>query len=162
MKRFVPLTLVTVALFFMSGCKSQPSNSAKNDEPVKKEVAESATVKIEYLTPESFQKKVFNYKGSEYKYLGDKPCIIDFYASWCGPCKMMAPTLQTVANEYKDKITVYKVDVDAQKELAAAFGISSIPTLLFCPQADKPQMSAGLLSKADLDRAIAEVLMVKK
>jgi thioredoxin len=162
MRKIIPLTLLALAMFYVSSCKSQPSNTPQNNEQAKNEIKESAIVQIEHLTHESFQTKVFNFKGSEYKFLGDKPCIIDFYASWCGPCKMMAPTLQTIANEYKDKITVYKVDVDAQKELAAAFGISSIPTLLFCPQTDKPQMSAGLLSKADLDQAIAEVLMVKK
>ena len=156
MKKLIPLIIVVIASIPLISCKSQPS---VNTSEKKTEIKEVAAVSIEHLTPSTFKSKIFDYEAKEYKFVGEKPCIIDFYASWCGPCKMMAPTLQTVAEEYKDKITVYKVDVDAQKELASAFGISGIPSILFCPKTEKPQMSSGLLSKADFDKAINEVLL---
>lgn len=158
MKKLIPVILIAIAALPGVSCKSQPKVE-NTKEVTASEKAESVSNAIEHLTPATFKSKVFNYESKTYKFEGDKPCIIDFYASWCGPCKVMAPTLQTVADEYKGKINVYKVDVDAQKELAQAFGISGIPTLLFCPKSEKPQMSSGLMSKADFDRAIKEVLM---
>jgi thioredoxin len=97
------------------------------------------------LTKEEFLNKVANYKESpnEWKYLGDKPAIIDFYASWCGPCKMLSPILDEIAGEYKDSIIVYKVNTEKEQELAAVFGIKSIPTLLFIPLNETPQMTQG-------------------
>ena len=92
-------------------------------------------MKTIHLTKEEFLKKVANYEANptEWKYLGDKPCIIDFYADWCGPCKMVAPILDELAKEYSDKIYIYKVDTEAERELASAFGIRSIPTMIFIP-----------------------------
>lgn len=156
MKKLIPIVLFATAILPISSCKSQPSVEKTENKTEKQEIT---GVKIEHLTPATFKSKVFDYEGSEYKFVGNKPCIIDFYANWCGPCKIMAPTLQTIAEEYKDKIIVYKVDVDAQKELASSFGITGIPALLFCPANAKPQMSQGLLSRADLDKAISEVLL---
>ncbi len=155
MKKNIPIILILLAASWISSCKSQNSESLNSNTSVN----ETSVVSIEHLTPKTFQSKVFDYQKEEYAFLGEKPCIIDFYASWCGPCKVMAPTLQTVAEEYKDKINVYKVDVDDQKELAASFGITGIPTLLFCSKNGKPQMSSGLLSKTDFDKAIQEVLL---
>lgn len=113
------------------------------------------------LTKEEFLKKVANYEESpnEWKYIGDKPCIVDFYADWCGPCKMIAPVLEQLADEYAGKIEIYKVDTEDQQELAASFGIRSIPSLLFCPMSGHPQMAKGALSKADLKKAINDVLL---
>ena len=88
----------------------------------------------EHLTKESFLEKVFNYEqNKEWKYTGDKPCIIDFYADWCGPCKMVAPVLEELSKEYDGKLYVYKIDTEAEQELASVFGIRSIPSLLFVP-----------------------------
>lgn len=154
MKKFIPIILFATVLIPLISCKSQPSEGT-----VKAENNNSKAVNIEHLTPATFKQKVFNYEAKEYAYLGEKPSIIDFYADWCGPCRVMAPTLQTIAEEYKDKITVYKVDVDEQKELASSFGITGIPSILFCPKGEKPQLSTGLLSKADFDKAINEVLL---
>ena len=93
--------------------------------------------------------------------LGSKPCIIDFYATWCGPCRKLAPILEEIAGEYAGKIDVYKIDVDKEPELATAFGVQSIPTLLFCPMKNQPQIAAGFMDKATLQKAIKEVLLVK-
>ena len=117
---------------------------------------------MEHLTKETFQKKVFNYGvNKDWKFEGDNPCIIDFYADWCGPCKMVAPVLEELAKEYENKLNIYKVDTEDQQELAAAFGIRSIPSMLFCPKDDKPQMAVGALPKDSIVKAIEDVLMVK-
>ncbi len=117
----------------------------------------------ELLTKETFLEKVFNFeKNKEWKFEGDKPAIIDFYADWCGPCKMIAPILEELSEEYKGKIDIYKVDTEVEKELSAAFAIRSIPSMLFIPMNEAPQMAQGALPKAELERIIKEVLKVKK
>lgn len=116
-----------------------------------------------HLTKAEFLQKVANYEANPDKwvYLGDKPCIIDFYADWCGPCKMVAPILEELAQEYDGQIYIYKVDTEAEMELASDFGIRSIPTLLFCPMGEAPQMAQGALPKDALKKAIDEVLLKK-
>ncbi|MDP1622583.1 MAG: thioredoxin [Bacteroidales bacterium] len=117
---------------------------------------------VEHLTKESFQEKVFNFEtNKEWKYEGTIPCIIDFYADWCGPCKMVAPVLEELAIEYSGKINIYKVDTEAEQELAGAFGIRSIPSMLFVPMKEQPQMSVGALPKDSLKKAISDVLLKK-
>jgi len=118
---------------------------------------------LEKLTNDTFKTKVFNYTESkEWKFEGDVPCLIDFYADWCGPCKAVAPILEEIAAEYDGKLNVYKVDTEAERELAGAFGIQSIPSLLFVPQDGQPQMAMGALPKETFERAIKEVLKVEK
>lgn len=114
-----------------------------------------------HLTREDFLNKVANYEKNpeKWEYLGDKPCLIDFYADWCGPCKAVAPVLEDLAGEYKSDIYIYKVDTEAEPELSAAFDIRSIPTLLFCPVGEDPQIAMGALPRATLKRAIDEVLL---
>lgn len=115
---------------------------------------------IEHLTKATFLEKVFNYEtNQEWKFEGNLPCIIDFYADWCGPCKMVAPILEELAIEYQDKINIYKIDTEAEQELAGAFGIRSIPSMLFIPVDGQPQMSVGALPKETLKKAIGEVLL---
>ena len=117
----------------------------------------------ENLTRETFLEKVFNYtENKDWKFEGDKPALIDFYADWCGPCKMLAPILEELSEEYGEKINIYKIDTEAEQELAAAFGIRSIPSMLFCPMDAEPQMANGALPKAELERVIADVLKVEK
>jgi thioredoxin 1 len=115
-----------------------------------------------HLTNEQFKKMVFNYEvNKDWKYVGNKPCIIDFYADWCGPCRMMSPHLEEIAKEYSGKIIVYKVDTDKEQLLSAKLGIQSLPTLLFIPQNGKPQASMGVIPKESLVKAIHEVLLIK-
>ena len=115
---------------------------------------------MEHLTAETFKKKIFDYENNkEWKFEGDKPAIIDFYADWCGPCKMVAPVLEELSGEYDGKIDIYKVDTEAEQELAGAFGIRSIPSMLFVPMANQPQMSVGALPKDALIKAIGDVLL---
>jgi len=118
---------------------------------------------MEHLNKQTFIKKVFDFENNkEWKFEGDKPCLIDFYADWCGPCKMVAPVLEELSKEYDGVIDIYKVNTEQEMELSAAFGIRSIPSLLFCPKDDQPQMAMGALPKNDLENAIKQVLKVDK
>ncbi|HPE55362.1 MAG TPA: thioredoxin [Bacteroidales bacterium] len=115
---------------------------------------------MEHLTKQTFFDKVFNYEqNKEWKFEGDKPCIIDFYADWCQPCKMVAPILEELSEEFKGQIDIYKVDTEAEQELAAAFGIRSIPSLLFVPKDAQPQMAMGALPKDTFVQVINDVLL---
>ncbi|MDZ7806281.1 MAG: thioredoxin [Gracilimonas sp.] len=116
----------------------------------------------EHLTKESFLKKVFDYENNqEWNYKGDKPAIIDFYADWCGPCKMVAPIIEELSEEYEGLVDIYEIDTEAEQELAAVFGIRSIPSILFIPVDGQPQMAAGALPKAQFINLIEEKLEVK-
>ncbi len=116
---------------------------------------------VEHLTKTTFQEKVFNYEqNSEWKFEGERPCIIDFYADWCGPCKMVAPILDEISEEYAGKVDIYKVNTETEQELAGAFGIRSIPSMLFVPVDDKPQMAVGALPKDSIVKAMNDVLNV--
>ncbi|WP_319270389.1 thioredoxin [uncultured Draconibacterium sp.] len=118
---------------------------------------------LEHLTKETFKEKVFNFEtNKEWKYEGEKPCLIDFYADWCGPCKMVAPVLEELQSEYGDSIVIYKVNTEEQQELAGMFGVQSIPSLLFVPQDGQPQMAMGALPKQTFEKAISDVLKVEK
>ena len=118
---------------------------------------------LEHLTKETFKEKVFNWEvNKEWKYEGTKPCMIDFYADWCGPCKMVAPILEELQKEYGENLVIYKVNTEEQQELAGMFGIQSIPSLLFVPQEGQPQMALGALPKPTFEKAITDVLKVNK
>jgi thioredoxin 1 len=117
----------------------------------------------EKLSKQDFLDKVFNYESNkEWQYEGDLPAVIDFYADWCGPCKMIAPVIEQLSEEYKDRVRFYKVDTEAEQELAMAFGIQSIPSLLFIPMEGKPQMAAGALPKKTLQEVIDNELLKEK
>lgn len=116
----------------------------------------------ENLTKETFLQKVFDYENeTEWNYRGDLPAIIDFWAEWCQPCKMVAPILEELAQEYDGKLSVFKINTEEQQELAQAFGITSIPSLLFIPMDDKPQMAVGAYPKEQLYKIIKDVLKVE-
>ncbi len=118
--------------------------------------------KVEFLNEETFKSKVFNFEANkDWKFEGERPCIIDFYADWCQPCKMVAPILDELAGEYEGKIDIYKIDTEVERKLAGMFGIQSIPSLLFVPKEGQPQMSVGALPKDTFKKAIADVLKVE-
>jgi thioredoxin len=155
MKKMITLLLLT---FTIASC------GAKSDEINNNDTTQNEnTMKTVKLTKEDFLTKVANYETNpqEWIYLGEKPAIIDFYADWCGPCKMVAPILEELAGEYSEEIIIYKVDTEAEQELAAAFGIRSIPSILFIPMEGSPQMAQGALPKATLKEAINDVLLSK-
>ncbi|MBN2399372.1 MAG: thioredoxin [Candidatus Aminicenantes bacterium] len=118
---------------------------------------------MEKLDKNAFIEKVFDFeKEKEWKYRGSLPAIIDFYADWCGPCKMVTPILEKLAAEYDGKLAIYKIDTDKEQELAGAFGIQSIPSLLFIPVSGQPQMARGAMDRGSFEKVIADVLGVKK
>lgn len=117
------------------------------------------------LTEDEFKNKIFNFDDVpedgdlKWKFAGDKPAIIDFYADWCGPCKMVAPILEELSEEYGDKVDIYKVDTESETELSAMFQIRSIPTMLFIPMEGQPLMQTGALGKAKLKEIIEDKLV---
>ena len=121
---------------------------------------ETKLEQVKHLTSAEFKELVFNYEvDKEWKYRGTLPAIIDFYADWCGPCKIVAPILKELAEENSGKIVVYKVNTEEERELASVFGISSIPTILFVPMEGQPQGSLGAMPKQKFEKIITEVLM---
>ena len=159
MRKLFGATLV-LALIAFTACAGKTKEN-NQDVTTTKEEKKMGTI---HLTKAEFLTKVANYEANptEWKYLGDKPCIIDFYASWCGPCKTIAPILEDLAKEYDGQIYIYKIDTEKEQELAAAFGIHSIPTILFCPVGENPQMAQGAMPKDAFKQAIEEVLLKKK
>lgn len=118
--------------------------------------------KPEHLTLETFKEKVFDFEANkEWKFKGEIPAIIDFYADWCGPCKLVAPIMEELAQEYEGKVKFYKIDTEVERELAVMFGIRSIPSILFIPMEGQPQMTTGALPKENFVQMIEEVLKVK-
>ncbi len=120
-------------------------------------------MKLEHLTNETFKQKIFNFEANkEWKFEGDTPAIIDFYADWCQPCKVIAPILEELKEEYGEKLDIFKVNTEEQRELSSVFGIQSIPSLLFVPKEGQPQMAMGALPKETFKQAISEVLSVNE
>lgn len=143
---------MSVLLVVCGSACSANGNNKKNDK-----------MKTVSLTKADFLKKVYDFENSpsEWKYLGDKPALIDFYATWCGPCRTIAPILDELAAEYGDSIVIYKVNTEKEPELAALFGIRSIPTLVFVPMNGNPQAVQGAMGKADFKKAIDTLLLGK-
>ena len=149
--------ILSAVMVIVSCCRNSGGDNQQNTNNKEKKMQ---TI---HLTKSEFLAKVADYETSpnEWKYLGDRPAVIDFYASWCGPCKMIAPILEELAAEYGDSIYVYKINTEEEQELAAAFGIQSIPTLLFVPMEGVPQMAQGAMPKNALKEAIDKVLLNK-
>lgn len=118
---------------------------------------------VVYLTTEQFKQRVFDYSAErEWKYRGDKPCVIDFYTTWCGPCKRLAPIMEELSRTYCDRVVFYKVDTERERELAYRFQISSIPQVLYIPVEGKPVLLKGLYPKETIVKIIEEQLLTGK
>lgn len=163
--KYIIIALASVLVLASCNQNTNGSGQTVNNKEENKELnsqkSDNKMAKTINLTRADFLTKVANYEDSpeNWVYLGDKPCIIDFYADWCGPCKMVAPILEELAAEYEGQIYIYKVDTEAEQQLAADFGIRSIPTLLFCPVGESPQMAQGALPKDAFKQAISEILL---
>ncbi|MBN1758618.1 MAG: thioredoxin [Chitinispirillaceae bacterium] len=151
----VVVLILAIAGISLFGGKKGDNNSAK----------ESG---MEHLTLDSFKEKVCECgiggsgSNAEWKYKGDLPAVIDFYADWCGPCKMVGPVLEELSKEYEGRVNIYKIDTEDQQQLAAMFGIRSIPSILFIPLEGQPTMAAGALPKKEFVRIFREVLGVEE
>ena len=118
---------------------------------------------MEHLSKETFIEKIFDYEhNKEWDFKGSKPCIIDFYADWCAPCRMVSPILEQISKDYEGLVDVYKIDTEKQQELASIFGVKSIPSILFVPVGDTPRMSVGALPKESFEKAIDDIFKVQK
>ena len=151
MKKFLASFIVLFALLSTSCAQTKTETQKENASVIQ-------------MNKQMFLDKVFDYTtgATEWKYQGEKPAVIDFYATWCGPCRMVAPILKDLAKEYGDSIVIYKVDTDKEKELSMAMGIQSLPTIVFIPKTGQPQIIVGAADKATFRRAIDEVLLNKK
>jgi thioredoxin len=149
-------TIIIAAVILISGLSC--NNNAKTNNNVESKKVKK--MKVEHLTKDQFISNIFDYQTKkEWEFSGDQPILIDFYADWCGPCKALAPVLEEIAYEYNGKVKIYKINTEEQQELAAAFGIRSIPSLLFIPKDGKPQMAQGALPKDALKESIDRVLL---
>ena len=118
---------------------------------------------VVYLTTEQFKARIFDYKNEkEWSYKGDKPCVIDFYTTWCGPCKRLAPIMEEMSQKYCDQVVFYKADTERERELAYVFGINSIPQVLYIPVEGKPMLLKGLYPKEEIVTIIDEFLLKEK
>ena len=116
---------------------------------------------VVYLTTEQFRERVFDYKNEKtWQFRGDKPCIIDFYTTWCGPCKRLAPIMEELSQTYCGQVVFYKADTERERELAYVFGINSIPQVLYIPVEGKPMMLKGLYPKEEIVKIIEEFLLM--
>ena len=145
----------------VAGNSNQSASAGKADQTVAGNSNQSASAgKVQVLTASDFRKKIMDYEShpDEWVFAGSRPAIIDFYATWCGPCKMMAPMVESLAGKYAGKIDFYKVDIDQEPELASVFGIRSIPTFLFIPLKGNPTMQMGAMQKEDFEEIIGKVM----
>jgi len=157
--------LWTGLILAIVSCNQIPDRQGKTAMDIENEPALKTNApepgKPEYLTVETFKQKVWNYDTNpeEWIYNGEIPAIVDFYADWCKPCRMIAPIMEELAAHYEGRLKVYKVDTEAQRELAAVFQIRSIPSILFAPVSGKPAMQPGALSKEEYMRIIEEFVL---
>ena len=151
MKKTIFFSLVIISIAFSSCNAVNPGSKVESS---------SGNADVSALSNANFKKLVFNYDiNKEWKFEGNKPVIIDFYADWCPPCRKLSPLVEEIAKEYKGKIVVYKVDTDKEKELAQSLGITNLPTLLFIPIKGNPQVTLGLIPKETIVNKITGLLL---
>ena len=176
-KTFIGIAFLSIVWLSSCGGAAKPENnsstavtatsmagqSGTSSEATTDNNSASAEENVVQLTKAVFLDKIYDFEKDPKKWIfkGDKPCVIDFYADWCRPCKMVAPIMAELSEKYKGQITIYKVNVDKERELAQFFGIQSIPTVFFCPPTGDPQMTQGALPKETYEKVITEVLLKK-
>jgi len=168
MKRLSIIMIMVFSFAFFScsniqGNQEEKQVSIDDGKTEKGDNANQTKGEVEYLSYDTFLTKVWNFEANsqEWIYEGDVPCVIDFYADWCGPCKRVAPIMDDLADRYDGKVKIYKIDTDKEKELASAFGIRSIPSVLFVPMKGKPMMQTGALPKDQYIKIIEDELLNK-
>lgn len=159
MRRLNLIILLAGITFF--GCASSTDNKSAETKTTESTTSEDGKIHPEHLTYNSFKEKVWDFETypQEWTYLGAEPCIIDFYADWCKPCKIVAPIMEELANDYDGKIKIYKVDTQTERELASIFQITGIPAILFVPKDGQPMKQAGAMSKDYYEKVINEFLL---
>ena len=168
MKKLSAIIILAISVSLIS-CGNIQGNQADDKPSIENEGDKTGTetseqITPEYLTYETFKEKVWDFEKNpqEWVYKGDIPCVIDFYADWCKPCKMVAPIMDDLAIKYNGKVKIYKINTDKEKKLAGVFGIKSIPSVLFSPMEGRPMMQTGALKKADYIGIIEDDLLNKK
>ncbi|OQX75310.1 MAG: hypothetical protein B6D61_10610 [Bacteroidetes bacterium 4484_249] len=168
MRKTISIFSIILSLAFIS-CNQNTekgNEETKNNSPVvqakeAKPDSHSVDIKPLYLTTAEFKKKVWDYESNpgQWEYNGELPCVVDFYADWCKPCKMVAPIMDDLADYYDGRVLIYKVNTDKERELASVFQVKSIPAILFSPQSGKPAMQAGAMSKEQYIKIIDEFIL---
>ena len=160
MKNFRTILLLLAAVVAVS-CSNSTETKAQSDKSSQSTEVVAEEGKTIHMNKEMFIERVMDFETNkeQWVYRGDKPAVIDFYADWCKPCKLIAPIMDELAEEYKGQIYIYKVDTQVERELASIFGIRSIPAVLFIPMEGKPQMSTGALPKETFKSAIDDFLL---
>lgn len=163
------ISILAISLLMISVSCNQPDadTSQEIDEGVSETTkqddksAGSSDIKPEYITAKEFKAKVWDYEANpeQWTYNGELPCVVDFYADWCKPCKMVAPIMDELADYYEGRVLIYKVNTDKERELASVFQVRSIPAILFSPMDGKPAMQAGAMSKEDYIKIIDEFIL---
>ena len=150
------MTVIAMLAFLSAGNAAERNTDKKN-----KKEAVSSVHAVKELTEKEFNTTIYDMTKKNSEYLGTKPAIIDFTAKWCGPCQRIAPILDELAKEYGESIVIYKVDIDKNPELAKAFGISSIPAIMYIPTKGKPSMTVGSRDTARFQSEINTILLGK-
>jgi len=167
-KNTIFIDIIIITTFIVISCGNNKNNNIDintENKSIKDTIMEIKDKIDNFNTPElintqEYKEKIFDFsKNTQWKYKGDKPCIIDFYADWCGPCKMLAPILEELALEYEGRVHIYKVNVDKEQELSNAFNIQSIPSILFVPVKNQPRMVVGYISKDVFKQNIENFLL---
>ena len=155
---FITAAIISILLTDCNAQKKEPAQ-AGNTELKADAIIDNSSAPI-HINTADFKQRIFNYDVDKtWKYLGTKPCIIDIYADWCPPCRVLSPVMEEVAKEFAGKVLIYKINADKEKELMGYLGITSLPTLIFCPKEGQPQASLGAMPKADVEKLVNSLLI---